>query len=298
MRGPWNDDILYSSTEETTGGTKSLLYNHFVTTLHNSYQFANNILKYQNDAYCTYSAFKISIYWIPNTLVYVLWPQIVSYEIAAKAMQVWASETAYWSNPVNSVRVLSDPGLSHASVSSLFLCREKERDVWASCLLLGVSSDGFNHPWVPSSSSPYPPTHSLLLFRLLFKRSLTSISPLPLLSPQRCCCCHACFLSVPFVCESEWGVRQLRDLSTATLNQSGVLLLSFFFFLEPSVCDGHEWAVWSVSFFLLVGCPFLWLECIFTLLTLLSPPVIWSDHVSVVCCAEQVGFFFPPWHQR
>lgn len=28
------------------------------------------------------------------------------------------------------------------------LCREKERDVWASCLLLGVSSDGFNYSWV------------------------------------------------------------------------------------------------------------------------------------------------------
>ena len=81
---------------------------------------------------------------------------------AAKTMQVCASETTYWSNLVNSVRVLSDPGLSHASVSSLFLCREKERDVWASCLLLGVSSDGFNHSWVPSSfpSITPPPTHT------------------------------------------------------------------------------------------------------------------------------------------
>lgn len=66
------------------------------------------------------------------------------------------------------VLVLSDPGLSHASVSSLFLCREKERDVWASCLLLGVSSDGFNHSWVPSSftfltpSPPVYPSYSLL----------------------------------------------------------------------------------------------------------------------------------------
>lgn len=50
-----------------------------------------------------------------------------------------------------SVLVLSDPGLLHASVSSLFLCREKERDVRASRLLLGISSDGFNHSWVHSS---------------------------------------------------------------------------------------------------------------------------------------------------
>lgn len=65
----------------------------------------------------------------------------------------------------------------------------------------------------------------------------------------------------------------------------------FFYFEKPSVCDGHEWEVWSVGFFLLVGCPFLWLECIFTLLTVLSAPVIWSDHVSVVWCAQQVGLF-------
>ena len=77
-------------------------------------------------------------------------------------MQVWASETAYWSNPVTSVRVLSDPGLSHASVSSLFLCREKERNVWAPCLLLGVSSDGFNHSWVPSSFPSITPPHTHL----------------------------------------------------------------------------------------------------------------------------------------
>lgn len=62
---------------------------------------------------------------------------------------------------VTSVLIVSDPGLSHASVSSLFLCREKERDVWASCLLLGLSSDGFNHSWVPSS---FPHLCTLLFF--------------------------------------------------------------------------------------------------------------------------------------
>ena len=113
-----------------------------------------------------------------------------------------------------------------------------------------------HHP-LPS----HPPTCSLLLLRLLFNRSLTSISPPPpstsafssemLLLP--CLFFYLCLLSV----RVSGGARQLRDLSTTTLNQSGVLLFSFFFFfffLEPSVCDGHEWAVWSVSFFLLVGC--------------------------------------------
>lgn len=52
---------------------------------------------------------------------------------------------------VTSLLILSDPGVSYATVSSLFLSREKERDVWAPCLLFGVSSDGFNYSWVPPS---------------------------------------------------------------------------------------------------------------------------------------------------
>lgn len=66
----------------------------------------------------------------------------------------------------------SDPSLLHAPI--LFY-REKEGNVWAPCLLLGVSSDGFNHPWVPSSSSPQS------LPFLFFKHSFTS-SPFYLLS--------------------------------------------------------------------------------------------------------------------
>lgn len=94
-----------------------------------------------------------------------------------------------------------------------------------------------------------------------------------------------CLFFICAFCLWEWvGSAPVERSEQCHTESVGVL------FLVPSVCDGHEWAVWSVSFFLLVGCPFLWLECIFTLLTLLSPPVIWSDHVSVVCCAEQVGF--------
>lgn len=95
------------------------------------------------------------------------------------------------------------------------------------------------------------------------------------------------FLAVAFVCESEWGACQSRDLSSTTLKLSG--RGSFF----TTIC---LWWIWMSSLvcklFSFVGCPFLWLECIFTLLTLLTRPAIWSDHVSVVWCAEQVGFLF------
>lgn len=53
--------------------------------------------------------------------------------------------------PLTSSFPTSDPRLLHAPI---LFCREKEGNVWAPCLLLGVSSDGFNHPWVPSSSYP------------------------------------------------------------------------------------------------------------------------------------------------
>lgn len=64
--------------------------------------------------------------------------------------------------------------------------------------------------------------HHPLPFHSPFKHSFTS-SPfllLPSLFLQRCCSCHACFLSVLPVCESEWGARQSRDLSNTMLNQS------------------------------------------------------------------------------
>lgn len=76
----------------------------------------------------------------------------------------WPWKSHIGRTQVNSVLVLSDPGLSHASVSPLFLCREKERDVWASCLLLGVPSDGFNHSWVLSS---FPSLTLCILFIFL-----------------------------------------------------------------------------------------------------------------------------------
>lgn len=168
----------------------------------------------------------------------------------------------------------SDPRLLHAPI---LFCREKEGNVWAPCLLLGVSSDGFNHPWVPSSSSPQSLSFS-------FFQTLFHLIPLCFLSFVRDVAPAMLVFNCAFVCESEWGVHRWRDPSSSAVSV-GV------FFLVPSVCDGHEWAVWSVSFFLLVGCPFLWLECIFTLLTLLSPPVIWCN-VSVVCCAETGRLFF------
>jgi len=59
----------------------------------------------------------------------------------------------------------SDPLLLHAPI--LFY-REKERNVWASCLLFGVTSDGFNHSWVPCLSGDTPSLPPPLLFPLPF----------------------------------------------------------------------------------------------------------------------------------
>lgn len=42
--------------------------------------------------------------------------------------------------------LISDPRLLHAQI--LFFFRKKEGNVWSPCLLLGYTSDGFNHPWV------------------------------------------------------------------------------------------------------------------------------------------------------
>ena len=161
--------------------------------------------------------------------------------------------------PLTSSLPTSDPSLLHAPI--LFY-REKEGNVWAPCLLLGVSSDGFNHPWVPSSSSPFPPPH------LLSPPSPPSFQPLSHLHlpPSSLYLCFflrdvaaamLVFLSVPFVCESEWGsapVERSEHYHTKSVGGPSFFFFFFFFFLEPSVCDGHEWAVWSVSFFLLVGC--------------------------------------------
>lgn len=55
----------------------------------------------------------------------------------------------------------SDSLLLHAPI--LFY-REKERNVWASCLLFGVTSDGFNHSWVPCSSGATPSLPPPLFF--------------------------------------------------------------------------------------------------------------------------------------
>ena len=75
-----------------------------------------------------------------------------------------------------------------------------------------------HHPLPPSPSS--------------FKRSFTS----------SLFCLLSSFTDVPvmlvficaFMCESECGAHQSRDLSSNTLNQSGVL------FLAQSVCYGYE----------------------------------------------------------
>lgn len=90
-------------------------------------------------------------------------------------------------HPLTSRLPPSDPILLHAPI--LFY-REKEGNVWAPCLLLGISSDGFNHPWVPSSSLPIPPFILLSAPSPHPLPSASSLSPEMLLLP-------CLFLSVP-----------------------------------------------------------------------------------------------------
>lgn len=170
--------------------------------------------------------------------------------------------------PLTSSLPTSDPSLLHAPI--LFY-REKEGNVWAPCLLLGVSSDGFNHPWVPSSSCP---PVSLLLLLLLSALSphpppATSLSSEMLLLP--CLFFSPCLLSV-----------RVRSEQCHWISRGPC------FFLVPSVCDGHEWAVWSVSFFLLV--PLIWMHFYIAYIVISSSHLVWPC-MSVVCCAEQVGLF-------
>lgn len=69
--------------------------------------------------------------------------------------------------------LISDPKLLHAQI--LFFFRKKEGNVWSPCLLLGYTSDGFNHPWVISSHPIHlsfsTPVHSVFHFSVSFIQS-------------------------------------------------------------------------------------------------------------------------------
>lgn len=114
-------------------------------------------------------------------------------------------------------------------------------------------------------------TLSLLPLLVLSALSPPSLSWPPLLLHRSSR--HACFYLCLYVLE--WVGREL--------NQSGVPLCS-------AICLWWTWMRSLVCKLLSFGwVPFPWFECIFILFTLISPPVI--DHVSVPCCAGQVGLF-------
>lgn len=121
----------------------------------------------------------------------------------------------------------SDLSLLHAQI--LFY-REKERNVWASCLLLGLSSDGFNHSWVPSFHlSLLPSLFSFVIYSVQSRAKPTHFPRFESLSIG---------LSVASVCESP-SVR-VDSLFNQPKNQVRKIQPVFFFFLFSFclfVCD-------------------------------------------------------------
>lgn len=134
----------------------------------------------------------------------------------------------------------SDLSLLHAQI--LFY-REKERNVWASCLLLGLSSDGFNHSWVPSTL--------LSMLSPLFSVFITSVQSRAKSTHFPCFKSFSIGLSVASVCESP----SVRSPITFYQPKKKVRKIMLFLFVTNSNL--------SVSFF---SSFCLWPECIFTLL--------------------------------
>lgn len=95
------------------------------------------------------------------------------------------------------------------------------------------------------------------------------------------------FFLVCAFCLWEWvgSVPVERDLSITTLNQLGSLLV-------PSVCDGHEWAVWSVKLlsFGWMPIPLTWMHFYIAYIVISSSRLVRSCVSGVLCWTGRLFF--------
>lgn len=85
------------------------------------------------------------------------------------------------------------------------------------------------------------------------------------------------FLAVAFVCESEWGACQSRDLSSTTLNQSGVLYFR-------TICLWWTWMsslVCKLLSFSWMPIPLNWMHFYIAYIVISSSHLVWSCASSV-----------------
>lgn len=141
-------------------------------------------------------------------------------------------------------------------------CREKEGDVWAPCLLFGVSSDGFNHSWVPPST---PPARCLSLcsHRLSLGNTATSHCSLHGIPPSASAATPVLFVRLDHrfvrllctslllgVCVCVWESKRLKCIFTLLVCESQV---------QVKVCQSPWWShpegceMWPTVFWVSVG---------------------------------------------
>ena len=166
-----------------------------------------------------------------------------------------------------------------------FFYREKEGNVWAPCLLLGLSSDGFNHPWVPSSSSPWSPSFLLLLwvlFHLIFC-FLSSFRGVPAMLVFNLCLCVQEWVgsapvekSVQYHAESVWAP------------------------LFSAICLWWTWMSRLVCKLLSFGwtpIPLTWMHFYIVYIDISSSHLVWSCVSAVLCWTGRLFFFSSLCHQ-